>query len=117
LILLADYLKGLNIRVGGGFMSGDETKYRQNPNIVLRKVAGEALLIPVSGQAAQMQQIFALNHTAETVWAELKSPCTISELGGQITARFEVEQATAENDARELITELLKAGIVEEVEP
>lgn len=89
-----------------------EAVHRQAPGVVLRRVAGEILLIPVKGKVADMERIFVLNPTGELVWEGLARPCPLREIVDEITAAYDVTEETAEADALEFVEELLKAGLV-----
>ena len=97
-------------------MCNEERRYQQRPRIVMRKIAGETLLIPVS-PVADMRRVYTLNSTAEVVWAALGTPCTVRELGGKVAAQFDVEPERAEQDVRELIAALQAAAVIEEDAP
>jgi hypothetical protein len=60
---------------------------------------------------------FTLNATGALVWDRLAAGATLAELGEALTRAFEVDAETAARDARELVGELLDAGLVERVEP
>jgi len=77
----------------------------------MRKIAGEVMLIPVSGETADLQNVFALNRTAEVVWSTLADPCPVSAIVDKVTSTFDVARATAETDVRELLDEMLTAGV------
>ncbi len=81
-------------------------KYRQNSNVVERIVAGEHLLVPVSGDVVDMRQLFSLNPTARTVWKVLSHAVTEEQVVEAITSEFNVDTGVARSDVKELLSAL-----------
>ena len=88
-------------------------KYRKTENVVTRKVAGEALLVPIKGQLADLHKVFTLNPVAEWIWERLDGLRTAAELCDGVVALFEVARPTAETDLAELLAKLETAGLIE----
>ncbi len=91
-----------------------DTIYRWKEEVVTRRIAGETLLVPIRSRLADMQQIYALNPTAEYIWQQLDGNHTAAEIQADITARFAVETEQARIDIEEFIGQLLAADIIEE---
>ena len=87
--------------------------FRKNGNIVTRKIAGELFLVPVKGNLADMQKIFALNTVAEQVWQQLNEK-NLHDICCDVIATFDVERQQAELDIQEFISELLDAQLIKE---
>jgi hypothetical protein len=90
------------------------TIFRKKEEIVTRQIAGETLLIPIRSQLADMQNIFALNPTAEYIWQQLDGKQNLEIIHRGITDNFQVETRQAHSDLEEFISQLLEAGIIEE---
>lgn len=60
-------------------MDSSNIRYLANPNLMLREIAGETLLIPV-GPAAQGNMLFPLNETGHFLWTLLQTPRTMEEI-------------------------------------
>jgi len=89
-----------------------ETVLRQAPGVVLRRVAGEILLIPVKGKVADLQRIYVLNAVGERIWSGMARPRPLREIAGDVATAYDVTKEAAESDAREFAAELLEAGLV-----
>ena len=89
--------------------------YRKKGETVTRQIAGETLLVPIHGDLANMERIFALNPTAAYIWQRLDGAKGLGEIRKGLLANFTVEQDQAESDLGEFIGELLEAGLIEEV--
>jgi hypothetical protein len=81
---------------------------------VTRRIAGECLLVPLKGELADLQRVFALNPVAERVWELLgSSERSLRELSESVAASFTVERETAERDLTEFLAQLEREGLVE----
>ena len=87
--------------------------YRKKEEIVYRKVAGEAILVPIKGKLADMQRIFALNPVGEFIWDEIDGSKTLQQISEDIRSRFDVTREDANADLEAFIAELLKEGLIE----
>lgn len=87
--------------------------YAQKPKIVTRFIAGETLLVPISGNLADMQRIFTLNPVAAFIWEALDGKTGFDHLCQGIIARFEVSKEQAEKDLTEFLHALNDAGLVQ----
>ena len=90
-------------------------KFRKSESIVSRRIAGEAVLVPLRRNAADLDSIFALNETAATVWETLDGNNTLQQVLEKVVSEFEVDETTARQDLLELITQLRDLGAVEKV--
>jgi len=96
---------------------GKEVKevYKKKSDIVYRKVAGETILVPVSGRLADMQRIFALNPVGEFIWDKLDGSRSLQQISDDIQRFFDVTGEEANADLEGFIAELLKEGLIEGV--
>lgn len=89
-----------------------EKVFARNGNIVSRRVAGETILVPVTGRLADMQRIFALNALGEFIWELLDGKTALPEIRDKVVDAFDVDAARAESDIRDFLAELLDADVV-----
>ncbi len=94
-------------------MALDKT-YRRSADVIARKILGETLLVPIRGDLADLQHLFALNPVAEHIWARLDGEHDLARLRDELVAEFEVEPAQAEDDIAEFIAQLRAAGLIVE---
>ena len=92
-----------------------EEVYKKKDDIVYRKVAGEAILVPISGRLADMQRIFALNPVGEFIWDALDGTRSLQRISEDIQSCFDVGEKDANADVEGFIGELLREGLIEEV--
>jgi hypothetical protein len=89
--------------------------FEKTGNIVSRKIAGELFLVPVSGELADMQRMFALTPVAEFIWEQLDGRTNIDKIRSDVVARFQVDEEQASSDIQEFMAELLQEGLAREV--
>ena len=88
-------------------------KYIRTSSVVARSVAGEYILVPVSGDVADMRQLFSLNQTAQSIWKVLASPVTEDQVVAAITSEFHVDATLARKDVQELLATLQDRKLIE----
>lgn len=91
------------------------TIYRKTDSVVTREIAGETMLIPVTGSLADMQQIFALDEVSAAIWNSLDGRRTVEDIAMLVVETFDVAGDTAVADAQEFIDQLCGAGLAEAV--
>lgn len=90
-------------------------KFCRSPDVVLRKVAGVTLLIPIRGRLADLSRIYTLNEWAEFFWEKLDGTHTVQELVTQALEEFEVDTDTVQRDLSELLENMLEEGLIQPV--
>jgi hypothetical protein len=88
--------------------------WRPSANVVMRKIAGETILVPVSGNLANMQRLFTLNEMGALVWAMMEGGSTVGGIQEAIAREFEVEKIRSESDLMEFIGQLAGSGLIQE---
>ncbi len=91
--------------------------FLQNKNVVSRKIAGELFLVPISGNLADMEKMFALTSVGEFIWERMDGRKSLEKIRDEILSEFNVERERADSDIEEFVGELVSAGLVEEVAP
>ena len=95
-------------------MKGDSV-FKQKENIVTRTIAGETLLVPISGELANMERIFTLNEVGASIWGFLDGNTSLEEVLGKIVHAYDVEKSEAWEDMELLVANLARDGLVEEI--
>ena len=90
--------------------------YRQKGDFVVRRIAGETLVVPICRQMADINCIFALNKVGEYIWEQMDGKKNLKDIRKSVESRFTGAQDQIEQDVREFISQLLESGLIEEVE-
>lgn len=85
---------------------------QKKDQIVGRRIAGETILVPIRGNLADMQRIFALNPVGEYIWERLDGIASMETISRDIVAEFDVDAETANRDMRRFIAELIDQDLV-----
>jgi hypothetical protein len=91
------------------------TRCRRSESIVYRQIGTEAVLVPIRGNAADLESIYTLNEVGHRIWDLLDGNKTVAQLCAAVAAEFEVEPTQARKDVVEFLGELLALKVVEVV--
>ena len=87
-------------------------RFKQSENVVTRQIAGETLLVPIRGDLAGIQRIFALDQVSCFVWERLDGARDTEALTQEVCSVFAVASDQARADIDSFIGELREAGLV-----
>ena len=80
--------------------------YSLKSRFVVRAVDNELILVPLTGNVAQMNELFTLNETGKFIWENLGKKTTIENLETLVTEAFDVDADTAKKDIENFIKKL-----------
>ena len=89
--------------------------YRCRDNLVTREIVGETIIVPISGELADLQQVYSLNATGAFVWERLDGSASLKSIHQAVTTHFKVRKKDAWQDLAELVTDLARASLIEKV--
>lgn len=90
----------------------DPKTYCRKDSVVCRRIAGEFILVPIRGDLANMQAIFALNPVGHSIWESLGERMTVAQMRHVVTDRFDVDEEQAGKDVDEFLADLEAAELV-----
>lgn len=73
--------------------------YKANPNIVMREVDGDCLLIPTGNDIA-INGLITLNPIAQFLWQQFQTPSTIPEVLAKAKEKYDDEEGCMEQEIR-----------------
>ena len=83
-----------------------------SPSVVSRKTGNEYVLVPVTGNIADMDSVFTLNETGAYIWDLIDGKRNVNEISIAVQEEFEVDEKTALVDVQDLIEDLKKFLII-----
>lgn len=86
---------------------------KRKDDLMLQKVGGQSLLIPLGAKVLDMNGMVVLNATGSFVWELLARECSFEELVAAVVERFEVEAGRAEADVRIFVDDLSRQGWID----
>ena len=89
--------------------------YRCRDNLVTREIVGETIVVPISGELADLQQVFSLNATGAFVWERLDGSRSLEFIHQAVTESFDVDKKEAWADLAELVADLAQASLIDKV--
>ena len=89
-------------------MAHGEARYVRNPDYIYRTVVGEAVLVPIHQNVADMECIYTLNEVGAFIWQKLDAPATAAELQKAVLDEYE-----ANAEAVAVDVDLFLRGMVE----
>jgi hypothetical protein len=93
-------------------MVDDLQKFARSGDVVHRHVAGEHILVPIRGNVADMQRLYALDAVAEFVWDSLDGERCVADVARAISKKFNVDEATAQKDVGLFLDDLFKHDLI-----
>lgn len=73
--------------------------YKVNPNIVMREVDGDCLLVPTGNDIA-INGLITLNPIAQFLWQQFQAPSTIPEVLAKAKEKYDDEEGCMEQEIR-----------------
>lgn len=89
--------------------------YRCRDKLVTREIVGETIIVPISGELADLQRVYALNETGGFVWRHLDGVTALESIQQALTEAFNIGKHDAWADIAELVSDLDQAGLIEKV--
>ena len=86
---------------------------RIDERFILRKIAGEYMVVPTGEKAGNCNGLILLNASGAFLWDCLQEECTLEELAWQMREEYEVSEEQARLDIGQFLTYLAKAGVLE----
>lgn len=91
-------------------------KIKKNPELILRNVAGEAVLIPTGSFAAKFNGMISLNGPAGFIWEQMEQVNSREELVQKMLERYDVDEETARRDVNGFLDTAIHVGFAAEEE-
>ncbi|MEQ3145306.1 PqqD family protein [Phocaeicola coprocola] len=87
--------------------------YKANPNIIMREVDGDCILIPTSNDVA-INGLITLNPIAQFLWKQFQTPSTIPEVLAKAREKYDDEDGCMEQDIRGFVNGYVRINFIME---
>src|SRR6202163_4004952 len=84
-------------------------------SFVTRQIAGETLIVPVTGHVMDLESIYVLNPVGSRIWELLGSPTTAERIAEIVASEFAVSPEHAADDVVEFLDSLGARGLIQHV--
>ena len=87
---------------------------KAKPNFNLRTVCGEQIIVAEGKENIDFSNIISMNPSSAYLWRNIqqRESFTVEDLVQLLCEEYEVDKATAQKDAEELVSQWLKAEII-----
>ena len=85
---------------------------KYNSNYVLKKLAGETILVFQSEEQVNFSKIITINEIGEIIILGLQKGLSKEEIVESILSEYEIDHDTVANDFDEFVAKLLEIGVV-----
>lgn len=87
--------------------------YKANPNIIMREVDGDCLLIPTGSDVA-INGLITLNPIAQFLWEQFQTPSTIPEVLAKAREKYDDEEDCMEQEIRGFVSSYVRINFIME---
>ncbi len=83
-----------------------QTLHKLKSKFVARNVGNELILVPLTANVAQMNELFTLNETGKFIWENINENSTISDIENSMIETFDIDSVTAKRDIELFLSKL-----------
>jgi len=88
--------------------------YCPSGQVVTRHIADETILIPISGNLANMERLFTLNDSGASIWRLMDGKRSVQEILQDLIQEFDVAEDRLAGDMAEFIDQLRDLDLIAE---
>ena len=85
-----------------------QTLFNIKSKFVAREVGNELILVPLTGNVAQMSELFTMNETAKFIWENITETTTVEDIETSMTDTFDIDAETARKDIENFLLRMEK---------
>lgn len=89
--------------------------YVKDPSIVYREIAGEAILVPIRRNVADMDSVYMLDSVGVDIWNLIDGKRTLPDILNALLGEYDVEAEVLSKDLAEFIEQLESTGVIKAV--
>ena len=93
-------------------MAQERVRYERNKDFVFRRIAGEAVLVPIHRDVADMGCIYTLNGVGAFLWEQLVAPASPAELRRAVLEEYDASPEAVDADLTAFLEEMVAIGAV-----
>jgi hypothetical protein len=90
-------------------------RYEKDPTIVYREIAGEAILVPIRRNVADMESIYTLDSVGADIWKLIDGERTVTDILDALLGEYDVEPGVLSRDLDEFLEQLESTGAIKAV--
>ena len=90
-------------------------RYEKDPSVVYREIAGEAILVPIRRNVADMESIYTLDSVGAVIWDLIDGERTLVDILDALLGEYDVEANVLSRDLDEFVEQLASVGAIRAV--
>jgi hypothetical protein len=83
-----------------------QSLHKLKSKFVARNIGNELILVPLTANVAQMNELFTLNETGKFIWENINDNSTVLELENLMIKTFDIDSAIAKRDIELFLSKL-----------
>lgn len=96
-------------------MATENGRFERNSDYVYRRIADEAVLVPIHQQVADMDCLYTMNPVGAFVWERLDGSATQAQILAAMLDEYDAEPAVIAADLDAFLREMVAIGAIKEV--
>ncbi len=88
--------------------------YFKNQNFVEKDIGEEKVLVPLSDNVADMNQVFTMNSVGSFIYDHINGDNTLQQIYKLILDEFDVSEEVVQKDLEQFIKNTVEKGIIEQ---
>ncbi len=92
-----------------------EIRYEQHPEVVFRRIAHEAILVPTWSQTADFENLYALSETGARIWQLIDGRRSLAQVCDRMIEEYDADAKEIAADVTEFVQHLESVGVVRRV--
>ena len=89
--------------------------FKRKDDVVTRNIAGETLLVPIKGELAGMEKLFAVEDVAAFIWEQFDGSNSLKTIHKKIMRHYDSTEEQARQDLLAFVDILRNAGLLVQV--
>ena len=87
-------------------------RYVKDPSVVYREIAGEAILVPIQRNVADMESVYTLDSVGADIWELIDGNRSLSDILDLLLGEYDVDAAVLSKDLDEFFGQLEAIGAI-----
>lgn len=93
----------------------EEKVYQANPDVIVREVGDEWILVPTGSFAQDFNGMISFNEYSHFTWEQFQQPTSLGHVLDVARKVFEDEHSLLDMEIRNLINDFVRVGLLREV--
>jgi hypothetical protein len=84
----------------------------RDEDVVQRRIGNDVVLVPITHQFGDLENIFALNDTAAYIWQQIDGQRSFAEIYRLVASQYDIAEDVARSDVADYLRELELSGLI-----